>query len=111
MRGISQNTFYKWRTQYGGMNMDEARKLKALLVENAQLKKLVADLSLNILSCRMCCQKMMTLSVPLQRPTRNAKRSSICKAWFGPDVTNLCRSGGPVPSSACPVPVRESRGL
>ena len=50
LRGISQNSFYKWRTQYGGMNVDEAKRLKALLAENAQLKKLVADLSLNKLA-------------------------------------------------------------
>lgn len=50
LRGISQNTFYKWRAQYGGMNVDEAKKLKALLAENAQLKKLVADLSLDKLA-------------------------------------------------------------
>lgn len=50
VRGVSQNTFYKWRTQYGGMTVDEAKRLKALTSENAQLKKLVADLSLHKLA-------------------------------------------------------------
>jgi len=50
LRGISQNSFYKWRSQYGGLNVDEAKKLKALLAENAQLKKLVANLSLKELA-------------------------------------------------------------
>ena len=50
LRGISQNSFYKWRTQYGGMNVDEAKKLKELMIENAQLKKLVANLSLKELA-------------------------------------------------------------
>jgi putative transposase len=50
LRGISQNTFYKWRSQYGGMNVDEAKRLKELEKENAQLKKLVADLSLDKLA-------------------------------------------------------------
>ena len=50
LRGISQNTFYKWRTQYGGMNVDEAKKLKELMAENVQLKKLVANLSLKELA-------------------------------------------------------------
>lgn len=50
LRGISQNTFYKWRNQYGGMKVDEAKKLKALEAENAKLKKLVADLSLDKLA-------------------------------------------------------------
>ena len=47
LRGISQNTFYTWRKQYGTMTVDEAKKLKALEAENAKLKKLVADLSLD----------------------------------------------------------------
>lgn len=50
LRGISQNTFYKWRSQYGGMGVDEAKRLKELEKENAQLKKLVADLSLDKLA-------------------------------------------------------------
>jgi putative transposase len=50
LRGISQNSFYTWRNQYGGMNVDEAKKLKALEAENAKLKKLVADLSLDKLA-------------------------------------------------------------
>ncbi len=47
LRGISQNTFYSWRKQYGSMSVDEAKRLKALEAENAKLKKLVADLSLD----------------------------------------------------------------
>ena len=50
LRGISQNTFYTWRKQYGTMTVDEAKKLKALEAENAKLKKLVADLSLDKLA-------------------------------------------------------------
>jgi len=45
--GISQNTFYRWRKEYGGMQPDQARKLKELEQENLRLKKLVADLSLD----------------------------------------------------------------
>jgi putative transposase len=50
LRGISQNTFYSWRKQYGSMSVDEAKRLKALEAENAKLKKLVADLSLDKLA-------------------------------------------------------------
>lgn len=50
LRGISQNTFYTWRKQYGSMSVDEAKKLKVLETENAKLKKLVADLCLDKLA-------------------------------------------------------------
>ena len=45
--GISEQTFHRWRNQYGGMKASEAKRLKELVVENARLKKLVADLSLD----------------------------------------------------------------
>lgn len=41
--GISQGTFYKWKSKYGGMGVSEARKLKSLETENARLKRLLAD--------------------------------------------------------------------
>lgn len=45
--GISQTTLYKWKAKFGGMEVSDAKKLKALEAENAKLKKLVADLSLD----------------------------------------------------------------
>ena len=45
--GISEQTYYRWRKDYGGMRVDQARRLKELEKENARLKKLVADLSLD----------------------------------------------------------------
>ena len=45
--GVSEQTYYRWRKKYGGMNTSEARKMKELEKENARLKKLVADLSLD----------------------------------------------------------------
>jgi putative transposase len=44
---ISEQTFYRWRQKYGGMEVSEARRLKALEQENARLKRMVADLSLD----------------------------------------------------------------
>jgi putative transposase len=41
--GISDATFYKWRSRYGGMEISDARKLKALEEENRKLKKLLAE--------------------------------------------------------------------
>ena len=45
--GISGNTYYRWRQEYGGVRTDQARRLKMLEKENDRLKKLVADLSLD----------------------------------------------------------------
>jgi len=45
--GISDATYYNWRRQYGQMKLDQVKQLKSLQKENAQLKKLVADLSLD----------------------------------------------------------------
>ena len=41
--GISQQTFYNWKSKYGGMNVSEAQRLKVLETENGKLKKLLAD--------------------------------------------------------------------
>ena len=45
--GISTQTFYRWKKQYGQMGVDEMRRLKQLEEENRKLKQLVADLSLD----------------------------------------------------------------
>ena len=45
---VSEATYHRWRNQYGGMKSEEAKRLKLLEQENARLKKLVADLSLDI---------------------------------------------------------------
>jgi putative transposase len=45
--GVSDATYYRWRKEYGGMKVEQARRLKELEQENSRLKKLVADLSLD----------------------------------------------------------------
>ncbi len=45
--GVSDNTYYRWRKEYGGLTIDQAQRLKDLEVENSRLKRLVADLSLD----------------------------------------------------------------
>ena len=45
--GISQQTYYRWRKKYGGLMPSEVRRLKQLEEENARLKRMVADLSLD----------------------------------------------------------------
>ena len=46
--GVSEQTFHRWRNQYGGMKSEEARRLKELEIENARLKRLVAEKELDI---------------------------------------------------------------
>ena len=45
--GISRATFYHWRKKYGGLEIDDAKRLKSLEGENRRLKRMVADLSLD----------------------------------------------------------------
>ena len=45
--GVTEQTYYKWRKEYGGMDTADAKKMKELEKENARLKRLVADLSLD----------------------------------------------------------------
>jgi len=46
--GITEQTYYRWRKEYGGLRVDQARRLKELEKENIRLKKLVAERSLDI---------------------------------------------------------------
>ena len=45
--GVTEQTYYRWRKEYGGLRIEQAKKLKNLEKENTRLKKLVADLSLD----------------------------------------------------------------
>ena len=45
--GATKNTFYRWRKEYGGLKMDQAKRMKELEKENGKLKRLVAELALD----------------------------------------------------------------
>ncbi|MAE11063.1 MAG: IS3 family transposase, partial [Dehalococcoidales bacterium] len=45
--GVTEQTYYRWRKEYGGMRIEQAKRLKCLEKENARLKELVADISLD----------------------------------------------------------------
>jgi transposase-like protein len=45
--GVSEQTYYRWRREYGGLKVDQAKRLKALEKENGQLRRAVADLTLD----------------------------------------------------------------
>jgi len=46
--GVTEQTYYRWRNEYGGLRLDQAKRMKALETENARLKKLVAEQALDI---------------------------------------------------------------
>ena len=48
---VTEQTYYRWRNEYGGHSIDQARKLKKLELENARLRRAVADLILDKRSC------------------------------------------------------------
>jgi putative transposase len=50
--GISDATFYKWRSEYGGMEVSEAKRLKQLEDDNAKLKKLLAEAMMDVSTLR-----------------------------------------------------------
>ena len=49
---ISQNTFYSWKSKFGGMNVSEAQRLRQLEAENSKLKRIVADQTLDIVALK-----------------------------------------------------------
>ena len=46
--GVSEQTYYRWRREYGGLSLDQAKRLKQLEKENARLKRVVADQALDM---------------------------------------------------------------
>ena len=83
--GISQQSYYRWRKEYGGLELDQARRMKDLERENVRLKRLVADLSL---------EKQVLKDVAsgnLQAPSGAGRR---LKAFEGNMVSRNARPAG-----------------
>jgi len=55
--GVSEQTFYRWKSKYGGMDVTDAKRLKQLDDENRRLKQMVADLSLDLQAARAVLRK------------------------------------------------------
>ena len=64
--GISEQTFYRWKKQYAGLETDQVREFKQLTEENARLKRLVAELSLD----KAVLQDVLSKKFPGQRSCR-----------------------------------------
>jgi putative transposase len=61
--GITEQTFYRWKRQYGGLESDQVRELKQVVEENARLKRLAAELSLD----KAVLQDVLSKKFPGQR--------------------------------------------
>ena len=55
--GISEQTFYRWKSKYGGMSVSEVRRLKELEAENRRLKQLIGEKELDILALKAALEK------------------------------------------------------
>ncbi|MDV6237854.1 transposase [Leptospira ellisii] len=55
--GISANTFYRWRSKYGGMELNDLKRMKSLEEENSKLKKLFAEQALELEAIKMLLEK------------------------------------------------------
>nr|WP_155642102.1 IS3 family transposase [Burkholderia cepacia] len=83
--GISEQTFYRWKKQYAGMQSDQVRELKQLQEENARLKKLVAELSLD---------KAILQDVAFKKVARPALRRDVVDyvvSHYGLTMRRACR--------------------
>ena len=93
--GISDATFYNWRSRYGGMEVSDAKRLKALEEENRKLKKLLAESVLDVAALKEALGKRMA------RPVR--------KRFLQPDLSSLRQRIRPVGITPAKMEIRASR--
>ena len=86
--GVSEATLYNWKSRYGGMDVSEARRLKALEDENAKLKKLLAESMLDVAALRELLPKSGRARCRARRSRASADRRGFIRAAGLPD----CRS-------------------
>jgi putative transposase len=79
--GVSKHTIYAWKAKYGGLEVSEAQELKQLRDENARLKRLVADLSLDKEMLKFVISKNLWSAAELQALTLDGER--VCANLFG----------------------------
>ena len=97
--GISAATFYAWKAKFGGLDVSEARRLKALEDENTKLKKLLADAMLD----NVALKDLLAKNGDARRQARG-RRSSVPISW-DERAAGVCRNRGgpehgPVPQPA-----------
>jgi putative transposase len=85
--GISDATFYKWRKKYGGMEVSDAKRLKALEEENAKLKKLLAEQMMDVSTLREMLEKTSDARLEEERRELGHRRegllaaAGLCPGW------------------------------
>ena len=101
--GISEQTFYRWKKQYVGMETDQAQQMKQLQEENSRLKQLVAELVWIRRCCRMCSEKSSeALGAPsdgrsFTRPVSGERAACLSGSSDGARHVSLSESSGAVP--------------
>lgn len=75
--GISQVTYYKWKNQYGGMEKDAVKELKALKKENERLKRIVAEKELDIQILKEVAEGNFWARLAVERPLDIWEKNSI----------------------------------
>ena len=83
--GISQQSYYRWRKEYGGLELDQAKRMKELQRENVRLKRLVADLALEKqvlkdVASRFCRCPSVGIGMTNSYVGRSRKRQSMLRA-------------------------------
>ena len=86
--GITEQTYYRWKKEYGGLRVDQAKRLKGLEQENLRLKRIVADQALDL-----SILKEVAAGHFYARP-------ADAKPWSTPSPCSVCRSAGRVWQSA-----------
>lgn len=80
-RGITEHTSYRWRNEYGGLSIDQVKRLKELERENMRLKRAVADLTLDTLILKEAAEGNFYAPRGVGRPSRTA-----VPRWASPSV-------------------------
>ncbi|GAB5518601.1 MAG: hypothetical protein RhofKO_08520 [Rhodothermales bacterium] len=89
--GISEAAFYNWKKKYGGLGTSELRRLKQLEAENQQLKKLVADLSLDMHMLSAVERRAVTYSKKAVRPARRRELAQHLVDEYRVSTRRACR--------------------
>ena len=88
--GISESTFYQWKSKFGGMNVSEAKRLRQLEAENAQLKRIVADQAVDIVALKDVLSKNGNARSPESSRASSAGRTRSFGA-AGMFIIGYCR--------------------
>ena len=99
--GVSSPTFYKWKAKFGGLDVSEARRLKALEDENAKLKRMLADAMLDNVAYDDCTRECLALVADTSIGGRRVARElDAIIGWRGKPATIVSDNGTELTSNA-----------